>query len=115
VPYCASCGTVVTAEAANCPSCGRPQQIITPTRRTESYAIASLVLGLVGITGCPLVASIIAIVFGLQAKARIAADPNLDGHGLASAGVVLGWVGIAFAILGVLAVTKGNIFSYFLP
>jgi hypothetical protein len=60
---------------------------------TNGFAIASLVLGVcfcVGITG------ILAVVFGNLALNRIAESQGTQkGRGLAIAGIVLGWVGIA--------------------
>jgi hypothetical protein len=95
MPFCSECGTEIAAGAAACPRCGRPQYHVIAARPTDGQAIASLVLGIVGISGCPVVASIIAIVLGNQAKARIAANPELQGEGMAKAGVILGYVGIA--------------------
>jgi hypothetical protein len=46
--------------------------------------------------------SILAIVFGRQAKREIAERPGLGGAGLATAGIVLGWVGLALVALAVL-------------
>jgi Domain of unknown function (DUF4190) len=62
-------------------------------QRTNGLAIASLVLGLcfcVGFTG------ILAVVFGNVARNKIDASNGTEkGRGLAIAGIVLGWVGIA--------------------
>jgi hypothetical protein len=71
-----------------------------PTGQTPGKATASLVLGIVGLVICPVVCSVLAVVFGKQAKQEIAANPGMGGAGLAQAGVVLGWVGIALAALG---------------
>lgn len=64
-------------------------------QRTSGYAIASLILGIAGFFAFPIVPSILAIVFGRKAQEAIARDPTLGGDGLATAGIVLGWVGIA--------------------
>ena len=69
--------------------------------RTSGYAIASLVLGIAGLTFFPLVPSILAVVFGGKARAEIRSGVA-RGDGLATAGVVLGWVGIGLCALGVL-------------
>lgn len=94
MPFCAECGTEIATGAPACPNCGRPQLVATTARRTDGQAVASLVLGIAGIVICPIVCSIIAIVLGNQAKARLAADPALEGEGLARAGVILGYVGL---------------------
>ena len=69
--------------------------------RTSGYAIASLVLGIAGLTFFPLVPSILAVVFGGKARAEIQSGAA-RGDGLATAGVILGWVGIGLVALGVL-------------
>ena len=77
-----------------------------PARReTNGYAIASLVLGIVGLS-FP-IASIVALVLGYRARREIAASPETQsGDGLATAGIVLGWVGVAilatFVVIGLL-------------
>jgi hypothetical protein len=62
-------------------------------------AVASLVLGIFGLVGCPLVASIVAVILGTQARTKIRQDPSLEGDGLARVGVILGWIGIDIAAL----------------
>lgn len=69
---------------------------------TSGKAIASLVLGIGGFVIFPVVLSILAIVFGRSAKREIAERPGLGGAGLATAGIVLGWVGLALVALAVL-------------
>lgn len=67
--------------------------------RTESLAVASLVLGIAGFLVCPLVCSILAIVFGTQAKNKIRQDPSLQGAGMAQAGFVLGIISLAVGVI----------------
>jgi hypothetical protein len=71
-------------------------------QRTSGYAIASLILGIVGFVVFPIVPSILAIVFGRKARNELSRDPTLGGDGLATAGIVLGWVGLVLIGLGVL-------------
>lgn len=74
--------------------------------RTPGKATASLVLGITGLLVCPIVCSVLAIVFGSQAKAEIARDPSLGGAGVANAGYMLGIVGIGVMVLfGILVAT----------
>ncbi len=70
--------------------------------RTSGFAIASLVLGIVGFFALPIVAPILAIVFGKRAQEDIRGEPQLAGEGLANAGIILGWVGLAVDLLAVL-------------
>jgi hypothetical protein len=68
--------------------------------RTEGLAVASLVLGIVGLVGCLVVAPVLAIIFGLQAKAKISQNPSaLQGAGMAQAGFVLGIIGCALDVV----------------
>lgn len=71
---------------------------------TSGKAIASLVLGIGGFVIFPVVLSILAIVFGRSAKREIAQRPGLGGAGLATAGIVLGWIGVALAVLAALLI-----------
>ena len=66
---------------------------------TNSLAEASLVLGILGLTLLPLVASIVGLVLGYVAMGQIDRSVGQQtGRGLAVAGIVLGWIGIAFAV-----------------
>ncbi len=100
MPYCSSCGSQIAIDAVACPSCGRPQAGRAAPRRTDGQAIASLILGIVGLIMCPLIPSIIAVIVGNQAKTRLAMDPSLQGEELARVGVILGWIGIALGSIG---------------
>ena len=70
-------------------------------RRTEGLAVASLVLGIVGLPIiCPfLIPSVLAIIFGLQARTKIRQDPSLQGEGMAQAGFIMGIVGTALVVI----------------
>lgn len=73
-------------------------------RQTSALAITSLVSGLLGWTFLPLVGSLVAIITGHMARAEIQrSNGQLDGDGLAIAGLVLGWLVIAISVLTVLA------------
>ena len=72
-------------------------QAYMPVRRgTNSLAVASLVCGLaqpfLGLTTIP------AIVLGYVARGQIRRTGE-DGSGLATAGLVLGWIGVGVAVL----------------
>ena len=71
-------------------------------QRTSGNAVASLVLGIAGLFVFPLVPSILAIVFGSKAREEIRSSPAVGGESLATAGIVLGWVGVALTVLGLL-------------
>ena len=70
--------------------------------RTSGLAIASLVTGL--FFWCMLVPGIVAIVLGYLALEQIdRSGGTTTGRGMAVAGIILGWVGIALLGIGVLA------------
>jgi hypothetical protein len=83
---------------------------ITPAPRTNSMAVASMVMGLLSVTcglcccyGMPF--NVLGIVFSLVALAQIRNDPqNQQGRSLAIAGLVLS---LASIVLAVLFVTLG--------
>jgi hypothetical protein len=67
---------------------------------TSGKAIAALILGITGLIVCPVICSILALVFGYQGRAEIEGSGGaVGGRGLATAGIVRGWVGIALGIL----------------
>ncbi|ANY05235.1 hypothetical protein AFB00_01685 [Pseudonocardia sp. HH130630-07] len=68
-----------------------------PPRPTNGMAIASLVLGILWLYW---VGSILALVFGYIAKRQIA-ERGEQGGGLATAGIVLGWIGVGLLILAI--------------
>ncbi|HEY9253744.1 MAG TPA: DUF4190 domain-containing protein [Stenotrophomonas sp.] len=70
-------------------------------RRTQPLAIVSLVSGIFGCLILPILGSVVAIVTGHLARARIARDGS-DGSGLAVAGLSLGWLSLAFWLLSAL-------------
>ncbi len=70
--------------------------------RTSGAAIASLVLGILGLFAIPLITSLGAIFLGRRAQREIAESPGLSGEGLAKAGVILGWIGVALMVAGII-------------
>lgn len=74
-----------------------------PTQKsTNGLAVASMVVGIVWIYW---IGSILALIFGYIAKGQIdRSQGGQAGRGMAIAGIVLGWVGIGFLLLGIVAV-----------
>ena len=71
-------------------------------RQTSQLAVASLVSGILGWTLVPLIGTLVAIITGHMARSEIRRrNGQLDGDGLAVAGLVLGWVSAALWIVGV--------------
>jgi hypothetical protein len=79
---------------------------IAPVRpQTSGLAIASLVLGVIGLVGLPLIPPILAVVFGHVALGQIrASNGRTTGRELAIVGLVLGYVGIAIALAITIAI-----------
>lgn len=94
---------------------GYPQypMVIAQTAATPGEATASLVLGIVGIFICPIICSILAIVFGIKAKNMIDASGGyMGGRGVAQAGLVLGILGMVFyTILVIVSLATDNLSS----
>ena len=68
---------------------------------TNGFAIASMVLGIVWIYW---IGSILAIVFGHLSLRQIKRNPYQSGRGMAIAGLVLGYVGLAVLALVVVGI-----------
>lgn len=89
---------------------------VVPARKTEQLAVLSIIfsgLGLFGFCcGLFLAAGVAGIVCGHIALSRIKANPELEGHGLAVAGLVIGYLAVAgwlawVLLFGGLAVLQG--------
>ena len=79
-------------------------------QRTNGMAVASLVLGIVWIYG---IGSILALIFGYQAKNQIDRSGGAEGgRGMAIAGIVLGWVGIGGFALVIIAIAASSSSGY---
>jgi hypothetical protein len=74
-----------------------------PTPATSGLAIASLLLGIGGLTILPLLGSIFAIIFGYMARREIRQRSHeLQGDGMALAGIIMGWIAVGLAVVGLL-------------
>jgi len=75
-----------------------------PIRQTSTLAVVSLVFGILGWTLLPFLGSLVAVVCGHMARGEIRrAQGNLEGDGMAVAGLVLGYIVIGLSLLAVLA------------
>jgi Domain of unknown function (DUF4190) len=67
----------------------------------NDLAVWSLVLGLLGVMGCVFFTGIPAVVVGNNARRAVAAG-QANNDGMATAGIVLGWVATGLGVLVVL-------------
>lgn len=89
-----------------------PQAAYNPAQAlpTSNEAIWSLVLGILSVTCLGLIAGIPAVILGNIAKKKIAASGGLiRGSGLATAGLVMGWVSIGLSAVFILLAIIGAI------
>jgi hypothetical protein len=109
---CPACGAQNSEDSNFCKSCGMalaktgkhdgliPSVASQPAAehvRTSGLAVTSLVLGVIGLIFSFL--GILAIILGAIAISQINREPDLEGRGLAIAGLVLGIIDIAVWLL----------------
>jgi hypothetical protein len=82
---------------------GQPGAPVGGAREMNGLAIASFVLALVGLCN-PL--GILGLILGYVAKGQIRARNN-SGNGLATAGIILGWI----SLIGFIIIILGLIFG----
>jgi hypothetical protein len=75
-----------------------------PQQRTNGLAIASMVLGILWLYW---IGSILALVFGYIARKQIR-ERGESGGGMATAGIVLGWIGVGFIVVAVVVGIAAN-------
>jgi hypothetical protein len=70
--------------------------------QSSGKATAALVFGILGLVFCPLLPPV-ALIFGYSARTEIdASGGRLGNRGVATAGIVLGWIGVGLIALAVL-------------
>ena len=69
-------------------------------QKTNGMAVASLVSGILGLTLCAGIGSILALIFGYVGRGQIKRSQGMEGgSGMAMAGIILGWIGTILTIL----------------
>ena len=76
----------------------QPAYVSRPSYPRNDLAVWSLVLGALGVLGCVFFTGIPAILVGGAARRAVAAG-EADNDGMATAGVVLGWVSVGLGAL----------------
>ncbi len=96
---CPKCQTLNSIAANVCRTCQMPFTMegisARPAGQSDGFAVASLVLGIIGIpSACALIPSLLAVVFGVLALAKDKGAGARGGRGMAIAGIVCGGVGL---------------------
>jgi hypothetical protein len=77
----------------------QPRPQFQPAPPTNGLAIASLILSISAFIALPLIGSVGGVVCGHMARAQLRrAQDGSQGDGLALAGLIVGWIGIAFYV-----------------
>jgi hypothetical protein len=71
-----------------------------PALPTSTMAVISLISGILGFTALPVLGSIVAIMTGYMARTETRAyPPRASGDGLASAGIIMGWIAVGLSVV----------------
>ncbi len=82
-----------------------PQTLPPMYAQTSTMAIVSLIAGIVSWILLPLIGAIVAVITGHMAKSEIRNNSGrLTGDGLATAGMILGYLQIGLTIVGLCCV-----------
>ena len=69
---------------------------------TSTLALISLIAGIVGFTALPILGGIVALFTGYAARKETRAVPaKFSGDGLATAGIIMGWIQVVLSVIGV--------------
>jgi hypothetical protein len=73
-----------------------------PVLPTSTMAIVSLVAAVLGFSAMPIVGTVVALITGYAARRETrAVPPTASGDGMATAGIVMGWIQVGAAVLGI--------------
>ncbi len=104
---CPKCNASNIDSAKFCSSCGAPLTADAAMPRNNGFAIASVVLGALGILLSWFVLaipSILAVIFGHIARSQIKASAGRQaGAGMALGGLIMGYVIVALVPIGIIA------------
>ncbi len=100
---CPRCPTVSPISANNCVACGMPFTMegttVEAAGSTNGMAVASLVLGILGIpSACTFIIPLLGVIFGIVALVQIKGTTGGAGRGMAIAGIICGGLGLLLAV-----------------
>ena len=79
-----------------------PPALNTDILPSSTLAIVSLVSAILGFTFAPVVGTIVALITGYMARNETRSiPPRASGDGLATAGIIMGWIQVALAVIGI--------------
>jgi len=89
-----------------------PQMNYQAQLPTSTLAIVSMIAGILGFTIFPVIATIVALVTGYAARKETrAVPPQVGGDGLATAGIIMGWVQVGLTVVGICCVAAYFVFG----
>ena len=69
---------------------------------SSTLAIVSLIAGILGFTFVPIVGAIVPLITGYMARSEMRSiPPKASGDGMATAGIIMGWIQIGLIIVGI--------------
>jgi hypothetical protein len=78
-----------------------PPENAYQAKPNSTMALVSLIAGILGFTFLPTIGSIVALITGYMAKKEIKESAGaLSGEGMATAGLILGWIGVGLTVVG---------------
>jgi hypothetical protein len=79
----------------------------------STLAIVSLISGILGFTVFPFIGSIVAIITGYMARQETrAVPPTVSGDGMATAGIIMGYVGVGIVVIGICCALAFFLFTF---
>jgi hypothetical protein len=81
------------------------ESVNEPALPTSNLALISLIAGILGFTAVPLLGGIVALFTGYAARKETrAVPPKYSGDGLATAGIIMGWIQVGLTVVGICCV-----------
>lgn len=98
VPFCSLCGASLNSS----PLFAQPVNV--KNENGKGLAVASLVLGIIGLVLCPGgLCSLLSMIFGIVSKKK-----GYNASGLATSGLVLGVIGVTLTIIAAIVLIVGG-------
>jgi hypothetical protein len=69
---------------------------------SSTLAIVSLISGILGFTFVPVLGAVVALITGYMARSETRSiPPKASGDGMATAGIVMGWIQVGLIVVGI--------------